>query len=84
MNTVEQWFTIMLIAHTQTHVILPFKQVGDRVNLEADVLGKYAARSVATVLDRVDALERQTKLTVQITGVVMGIAIIVWIVSHRR
>lgn len=59
-NAAEGWFNIMLIAHTQQHIILPLKSVGDAVNLEADVLGKYASRSMAGVLARVEALEQQT------------------------
>ena len=35
------WFTLMLIDHTQKHVNIPLKQIGDTVNLEFDVLVKY-------------------------------------------
>ena len=38
--------------------MLPSKHEGDKVNLEVDVLGKYVERSLATVLDRLDGLER--------------------------
>eukprot|EP00871_Galdieria_phlegrea_P004716 jgi/Galph1/5245/GphlegSOOS_G3888.1 len=34
-------FQFMLVAYTQEHVILPFKKVGDTVNIEVDILGKY-------------------------------------------
>ncbi|KAI9230069.1 MAG: Lumazine-binding protein [Piptocephalis tieghemiana] len=34
-------FSIMLIAYTQTKVILSTKDVGDKVNIEVDMLGKY-------------------------------------------
>lgn len=58
------WFNLMLIAHTQKCIVLPHKAVGARVNLEADVLGKYAAeaagRQVAVLEDRVVRLERVT------------------------
>ena len=37
------WFSLMLIPHTQRAIALPRKPLGARVNLEADVLGKYAA-----------------------------------------
>jgi riboflavin synthase len=43
----EGFFTFMLIAYTQQHIIIPRKAVGDRVNLEADVMGKYAERALA-------------------------------------
>ncbi|GAB9470889.1 hypothetical protein Gpo141_00008119 [Globisporangium polare] len=67
-NTVEGWFNIMLISHTQNHIILPLKKVGDPVNLEADVLGKYASRSMAGVLARVDALEEQVTLAQRVAA----------------
>ena len=58
------WFNLMLIAHTQKCIVLPHKAVGARVNIEADVLGKYAAeaagRQVAVLEDRVVRLERVT------------------------
>lgn len=39
-------FTFMLVAYTQNHIIIPKKSVGDRVNLEADILGKYIEKFV--------------------------------------
>jgi riboflavin synthase len=45
-------FTFMLIAHTQAHIALPRKAVGDRVNLEGDVLGKYAAAAADAAVAR--------------------------------
>ena len=39
-------FTFMLVAYTQNHIIIPQKSVGDRVNLEADILGKYIEKFV--------------------------------------
>ncbi|RKP06971.1 hypothetical protein THASP1DRAFT_17747 [Thamnocephalis sphaerospora] len=41
------WFTIMLIAYTQSHVVMPQRKVGDRVNIEVDMLGKYVERVLA-------------------------------------
>jgi len=38
-------FTVMLVAHTQQIITLPLKKVGDCVNLEANVTGKYANAS---------------------------------------
>lgn len=40
-------FTFMLIAYTQAHIIIPTKSVGDKVNLEVDMLGKYIEKFVA-------------------------------------
>jgi riboflavin synthase len=38
------WFGVMLIAYTQSKVTLSGKQPGALVNLEVDVLAKYAER----------------------------------------
>ena len=40
-------FTISLIPHTLAHTIAGRYQVGDVVNLEADILGKYVERFLA-------------------------------------
>lgn len=37
----DGWFTVALIAFTQQVVTLPNKKVGDAVNLEVDIIGKY-------------------------------------------
>lgn len=34
-------FSVMLIQYTQNKIVLAKKKVGERVNLETDVLGKY-------------------------------------------
>lgn len=40
----ESGFSVQLVAYTQTEIILPTKKVGDRVNVEVDVLGKYVEK----------------------------------------
>jgi riboflavin synthase len=40
-------FTFMLVAYTQQHIVLPGKPLGARVNLEVDILAKYAERFLA-------------------------------------
>jgi riboflavin synthase len=40
-------FTVALIPHTMEHTLLGAKPLGARVNLEADILAKYAAKAVA-------------------------------------
>lgn len=40
----EKCFNFMLVAYTQQHVVIPLKNVGQLVNLEADILGKYVER----------------------------------------
>eukprot|EP00756_Hemistasia_phaeocysticola_P007038 Hpha_TRINITY_DN1409_c0_g1::TRINITY_DN1409_c0_g1_i1::g.9545::m.9545/K00793/ribE, RIB5; riboflavin synthase len=55
----ESWFSLMLIAHTQKCIVLPHRPIGGRVNLEADVLGKYAAAATRGLRDEVDALRQR-------------------------
>jgi len=56
-NQQEGWFNLMLVAHTQTKIVLPHRAVGDRVNLEVDVLGKYAEAGLTELRQRVADLE---------------------------
>jgi len=37
----ESAFSVSLVAYTRAHVTLPRKRVGDKVNLEVDVLARY-------------------------------------------
>lgn len=46
----EGWWEVMLIAYTQEKVVLARKTVGDSVNVEVDVLAKYAEKSMAGYL----------------------------------
>lgn len=39
-------FTFMLIAYTQEHIVLPQRNIGSRVNLEVDVIGKYVEKFI--------------------------------------
>jgi riboflavin synthase len=39
-------FTVQLVAYTQAQVTLPHKKVGDPLNIEVDVLGKYVEKMV--------------------------------------
>ena len=41
-NPTNATFTFMLIPYTQQHIIIPYKNVGDYVNIEVDILSKYA------------------------------------------
>ena len=40
-------FTFMLIAYTQQQIVLPARPIGSRVNLEVDILAKYAEKFMA-------------------------------------
>lgn len=40
------WWEVMLIAYTQEKVVMGGKSVGDEVNVEVDMIGKYVEKSV--------------------------------------
>ncbi|KAI3698020.1 hypothetical protein L6452_31129 [Arctium lappa] len=40
----EECFNFMLVEYTQQKVVIPLKKVGQKVNLEVDILGKYVER----------------------------------------
>ncbi|KAI1750946.1 riboflavin synthase-like protein [Xylaria castorea] len=46
----EGWWEVMLISYTQEKIVLAKKKVGDSVNVEVDVLAKYAEKSMAGYL----------------------------------
>jgi riboflavin synthase len=60
-DTKENWFTFMLVDYTQKKIILPAKMVGDKVNIEVDVLGKYSENSLSMLLPRLEALEARVE-----------------------
>lgn len=60
-NRVEKWFTLMLVEYTQKKIVLPMKEEGELVNLEVDVLGKYAESALNTLLPRIESLEERVK-----------------------
>lgn len=57
----ERTFSIMMIAHTQSHVIMPLKKIGDRVNVEVDMLAKYALKSLEGAIQSNEGLEQLVK-----------------------
>jgi len=57
----ENWFTFMLVEYTQKKIILPSKKVGDTVNVEVDVLGKYSERAWEAFVPKMEALETKVK-----------------------
>jgi riboflavin synthase len=44
----EDQFSVNLVAYTQRHITLPQKKVGDKINVEVDILGKYVEKMLAT------------------------------------
>jgi riboflavin synthase len=45
-ETQDEHFTVSLIPETLRRTTLGFRQPGDAVNLEVDVIGKYVARQL--------------------------------------
>lgn len=43
----QGWWEVMLIAYTQERVVLAQKKAGDSVNIEVDMMAKYAEKSIA-------------------------------------
>ncbi|KAK6142614.1 hypothetical protein DH2020_022962 [Rehmannia glutinosa] len=44
----EVCFNFMMVAYTQQNVVIPLKKVGQKVNLEVDILGKYVERLLSS------------------------------------
>ncbi|KAL1821663.1 hypothetical protein DCAR_0418095 [Daucus carota subsp. sativus] len=44
----EDCFNFMLVEYTQQNVVIPLKKVGQKVNLEVDILGKYVERLLSS------------------------------------
>jgi riboflavin synthase len=49
-NDAERTFGVMLIEHTQEKITLAKKEVGTKVNVEVDMVGKYVEKSVLAAL----------------------------------
>lgn len=57
--TVEsERFSVMLIPHTLSVTTLGIRQVGDPVNIETDILGKYVEKLVGDLQSHAPALQR--------------------------
>jgi len=79
-DVAECTFTFMLVAYTQQKIIIPGKVIGDRVNLEPDVLGKYADNAVRHALSSINArlvaAERSARLAVALSCFVAAVALL--------
>lgn len=47
----EKGFEVMLVAYTQEKIIIPRKEVGQSVNVEVDMAGKYIEKQVKAQLE---------------------------------
>lgn len=46
----QRSFSVMLIKHTQEMITLSKKEIGSKVNIEVDMVGKYVQKSVVAAL----------------------------------
>lgn len=53
----KETFKIMMIAYTQTKVIISGKEIGDLVNIEVDLTGKLIEKQVNAQVDRILAMK---------------------------
>jgi len=60
-DPVSRTFTFMLVEYTQKKIIIPQKSIGEKVNLEVDVLGKYSETALSSLLPRLEALEAKVE-----------------------
>eukprot|EP00537_Pseudo-nitzschia_pungens_P008750 CAMPEP_0172364080 /NCGR_PEP_ID=MMETSP1060-20121228/7290_1 /TAXON_ID=37318 /ORGANISM="Pseudo-nitzschia pungens, Strain cf. cingulata" /LENGTH=395 /DNA_ID=CAMNT_0013087001 /DNA_START=218 /DNA_END=1405 /DNA_ORIENTATION=- len=60
-NVEQRTFGFMLVEYTQKKIIIPQKKIGEKVNLEVDVLGKYSETAMASLLPRLEALEARVE-----------------------
>ncbi|KAJ0565800.1 putative riboflavin synthase [Helianthus annuus] len=44
----EECFNFMMVEYTQQEVVIPLKKVGQKVNLEVDILGKYVEKLLSS------------------------------------
>lgn len=54
-NDDEGWWEVMLIAYTQERVVIAGKKVGDTVNVEVDMMAKYAEKTLTGYLTGLEA-----------------------------
>ena len=64
----KQTFTIMLIPHSRSILTLGRKKVGDSVNLESDIAGRYSLAPIEVLEKRIEALEYKYDLLKSQTG----------------
>jgi len=49
-ETSSDAFNVMLVPYTQNHIVLPLREVGDAINVEVDIIGKYLEKMLAGYL----------------------------------
>lgn len=86
-NTADDCFSVMLVAYTQHKITLPRKRLQDNVNIEVDVMGKYASRANVAIRERLDRMEqRQNSMVycIALGGASLVAKYIVCLVARRN
>lgn len=65
-------FTIVIIPHTASITTLGFKDTGDTVNLEADIIGKYVARFLGRGMMKTAGSDETLMLSLKQAGFIRG------------
>jgi len=55
------WFNFMLVQYTQSKIVVAKKKVGDKVNLEVDIMGKYVASFMSKLKESKGELSQQLR-----------------------
>ncbi|KZO91877.1 Lumazine-binding protein [Calocera viscosa TUFC12733] len=64
-NGEDRTFGVMLIAHTQSKIVLPMKKPGSKVNVEVDMVGKYVEKAVLAALGGTPGVESRVEQMVK-------------------
>lgn len=51
----DETFSVMLIAYTQARTVVALKEVGEKVNVEVDLLGKIVEKQVLGAIQGADS-----------------------------
>lgn len=64
-NDDEGWWEVMLIAYTQEKIVTAAKKAGQTVNVEVDMMAKYAEKSLAAYVQSNTALTQSVESIVK-------------------
>ena len=64
----DGWWEVMLIAYTQERVVMGEKGVGEEVNVEVDMVGKYVEKSVRGYFEEKDGGAGEMQLLEKMVG----------------
>lgn len=59
----KDWFTVSLIPHSAERTTLGLKKIGDNVNLEGDVIGKYVEKLLGLNVEKADSSKSKIEMS---------------------